>query len=337
MKSTEEIIPQDQIIIYNTDDGKITVDTLVKDETIWLNSHQMWELFEIDRSWIVKHIKNIYESWELEEETTYANFAQVAKDGKKRKMDYYNLDMIISVWYRVNSLRGTQFRMWATTRLKEYLLQWFSLNEEKLKSGKPTEYFDKLQTKLREIRLSERLFYQKIKDIYTTSIDYNPKDDHTVLFFKTVQNKLLRAISEKTAAELVYYRTNSEKPLLGMQSFDKKISSEITKQDVSIAKNYLNEDEIKTLWLIVEQYLAFAESMAQAQIPMKMADWILRLDTVLELNQKNILTHSGKISHELAVQKSEIEYQKFKKQKSLIEKQNSIQELEQDIKHLTII
>jgi hypothetical protein len=213
-------------------------------------------------------------------------------------------------------------------------VQGFTLNEEKLKSGKTTQYFDKLQEKLREIRLSERVFYQKIKDIYTTAIDYDPSDETTIRFFQTVQNKLLWAISEQTAAELVHSRTDSEKPFLGMQSCDKKTEKEIIKRDVSIAKNYLNEDEMKTLGLIVEQYLAFAESMAQSQIAMAMEDWIERLDTILEMNGKEILTHVGKVSHALAKAKSEKEYEKFQREQKRQEKEESLKELEQDLKKI---
>lgn len=289
-------------------------------------------LYGKSRSTINEHILNILDEWELIESQVLHKIG--ISDFQQKQTNYYNLDMILAVWYRVRSKQGMQFRTRATARLKEYLTQWFSLNEHKLKSGKSTEYFDKLQSKLREIRLSERLFYQKIKDIYTTSIDYDPKDDQTINFFKIVQNKLLWAVSEQTAAELVYHRVDAQSPLLGMQSFDKSWSHNIHKKDVSIAKNYLNEEEMKTLWLLVEQYLAFAETMAQAQIPMKMVDRIQRLDTILQLNQKNILTHAGKISHELATEKAEIEYRIFQQEQKNLTHMQSIQELEQDIKNM---
>jgi len=255
---------QSQIIIYQSDDGKISVDTIVKEESLWLSQKSMAQLFDCSVDNIGLHLKNIFKTEELSENSVAEDFSVTATDGKNYHVKHYNLDAIISVGYRVNSLRGSQFRIWATQRLKEYLLQGFSLNEQKLKSGKTTEYFDKLQAKLREIRLSERVFYQKIKDIYTTSIDYDPKNEETLEFFKIVQNKLLWAISQKTAAELVYSRIDSAKPFLGIQSFDKKTEKEITKNDVSIAKNYLDEPEIKTLGLIVEQYLAFAENISFA-------------------------------------------------------------------------
>jgi len=319
---------QSQIIIYESKDGKISVDTLMKDESLWLSQKFMAQLFDCSTDNIGLHIKNIFKSRELNEKSVTEDLSVTATDGKNYTVKHYNLDAIISIGYRVNSLRGTQFRIWATERLKEYLLQGFSLNEEKLKSGKPTEYFDKLQEKLREIRLSERLFYQKIKDIYTTSIDYDPTNSETIQFFQTVQNKLLWAISQQTAAELVHSRIDSAKPFLGMKSCDKKSEKQITKKDVSIAKNYLNEKEIKTLGLIVEQYLAFAESMAQSQTPMKMTDWIEQLDLILQMNKKEILTHYGKITHALALAKSEKEYTKLKNKQKKIERVESIQELE---------
>jgi len=322
---------QNNILIYKTDD-KISVDVTIQDDTVWLSIDQMALLFGKSRSTINEHILHIFEDAELLENQVLRKIGN--SDFSTKPTNYYNLYMIMAVGYRVRSKQGMLFRTWATSKLKEYLTQGFVLNEEKLKSGKPTEYFDKLQERLREIRLSERLFYQKIKDIYTTSIDYDPSDEKTILFFKTVQNKLLWAISEKTAAELVHTRIDNKLPFLGMKSYDKKTEKEITKKDVSIAKNYLNEEEIKTLGLLVEQYLAFAETMAQAKISMTMADWIQRLDVILQLNQKNILTHAGKISHELAVAKAEIEFEKFKDKQKTIEKKESLQELEDDLKKI---
>ena len=328
---------QNNILIYTSQNGKISVDVLLKEKTVWLSRSQICELFGKAKGTISEHIKNIFEEEELNQNSTVRKFRTVQNEGNReveRSIDYYNLDLILAIGYRVKSPQGMQFRQWATERLKEYLIQGFSLNEEKLKSGKSTEYFDKLQTKLREIRLSERIFYQKIKDIYTTSIDYDPRDDKTIEFFQVVQNKLLWAISKKTAAELVHRRSDHALPYLGMQSFDKKDEKAITKKDVSIAKNYLNEKEIKTLGLLVEQYLAFAETMAETQTPMKMTGWIERLDIILQMSGKEILTHSGKISHELAVVKSEKEYEEFKKKQVMIEREESIKELETDIKSL---
>lgn len=323
-----------KIIIYKSEDGKISVDTLMKNESLWLSQKSMAELFDCSADNIGLHLKNIFLSGELDENSVTEDFSVTVGDGKNYRVKHYNLDAIISVGYRVNSLRGTQFRIWATERIKEYLLQGFSLNESMLKSGKTTKYFDKLQERLREIRLSERVFYQKIKDIYTTSIDYDARAETTIKFFQIVQNKLLWAISQKTVAELVYGRVDSGKPFLGMQSYDKKTERDIIKQDVSIAKNYLDEKEIKTLGLIVEQYLAFAESMAQNQIPMTMNDWIKQLDIILKMNRKDLLTHSGKISHSLALEKSKKEFEKFDRKRKKIEKKESLKELEEDIKKL---
>ena len=246
--------------------------------------------------------------------------------------NFYNLDVIISVGYRVKSKQGTQFRIWATQRLKEYIVKGFLLNDERFKTGNSMNYFNELQERLREIRLSERFFYQKIKDIYKTSIDYDPKDEKTVEFFKIIQNKLLWAISEKTAAELVYNRVDASLPLLGMQSYDKKNIQSIRKSDVIVAKNYLDEDEIKLLGLIVEQYLAFAESMAQQHQPMYMKDWINRLDSVIQMNGRELLTHAGKISHETALEKSTVEYDKFKENLKKQQHEENLKELENDIK-----
>jgi hypothetical protein len=329
---------QNQIIIYQTDDGKISVDTLLKEESLWLSQKSMAQIFDCSVDNIALHLKNIYETGELKAQSTSEDFSVVQKEGKRkvsRKVKHYNLDAIISVGYRVNSIRGTQFRIWATQRLKEYLLQGFSLNEAKLKNGKDTEYFDKLQEKIREIRLSERIFYQKIKDIYTTSVDYNPKAQATIRFFQTVQNKLLWAISKQTAAEIVYNRINSKEKFLGMTSCDKETEKEIKKQDTIIAKNYLNEKEIRELGLIVEQYLAFAESMAQSKISMSMKDWIEQLDLILKMNRKNLLNHRGKISHTLARTKSEKEFEKFQVEQRKMKKEESLKELEKDLKKIS--
>ena len=256
--------------------------------------------------------------------------------GKTQEVDVkiYSLDVIISVGYRVKSPQGTQFRIWATQRLREFIVKGFALNDDRFKSGSSMNYFNELQNRIREIRISEKFFYQKIKDIYTTSIDYNPKDEQTISFFKMVQNKLLWAISQQTAAELVYRRADATLPLLGMLSYDKKNAKTVQKQEVSIAKNYLNEDEMKLLGLLVEQYLAFAETMAQQQTPMYMKDWIARLDAVISLNGRELLTHAGKISHEMAIAKSGLEYKKFKDEQKKIEKIQSLKELEEDIKRL---
>lgn len=326
-----------EIIIYQNNDGNIKIDVRLEDETVWLTQDQMATLFGKGRSTVAEHIANVFEEGELEQDLTCRNFRQVRVEGSReveRGIDHYNLDVIISVGYRVKSPQGTQFRIWATQRLKEYIIKGFALNDDRFKTGTSMNYFNELQERIREIRLSERFFYQKIKDIYTTSIDYDPKDEKTIEFFKVVQNKLLWAISEQTAAELVYRRVDAGLPLMGMQSYDKPNTGSIRKADISIAKNYLNEDEVKLLGLLVEQYLAFAETMAQQRTPMYMADWIQRLDSILQLNGRELLTHAGTISHEKALQKSEAEFEKFKIAQKAIEKEQSLKEIEEDIKKL---
>ena len=323
-----------EILLYQNDKGNIKLEVNIIDQTVWLNRNQMSLLFNRDVKTIGKHINNLFAEGELIENSVVANFATTATDGKIYQVDFYNLDVIISVGYRVKSKEGTQFRIWATQRLKEYIIKGFILNDERFKTGNSMNYFNELQERIREIRLSERFFYQKIKDIYTTSIDYNSKDEKTIEFFKIIQNKLLWAISTQTAAELVYRRVDSSLPLMGMQSFDKNNTQKIKKSDISIAKNYLNEEEIKLLGLLVEQYLTFAETMAQQHTPMYMKDWIEQLDVIINMNKRELLNHAGKISHEKALEKSTEEYKKYKKAKKQIEKQQSLTELEQDIKRL---
>ncbi len=321
-----------EIILYQNPDGNIKIDVRLEDETVWLTQDQMAALFGKAKSTINEHVKNIYEELELEESATMKKFG--ISEFQQKSPNFYNLDVIISVGYRVKSPQGTQFRIWATQRLKEYIIKGFALNDDRFKSGNSMNYFNELQERIREIRISERFFYQKIKDIYTTSIDYDPKDEKTLEFFKVVQNKLLWALSQQTAAELVYRRVDANLPLLGMQSFDKKNSSSIKKSDISVAKNYLTEDEMKLLGLLVEQYLAFAETMAQQRTPMYMANWIERLDVILQLNGRELLTHAGQIRHEKALQKSEAEFEKYRSSQKLIEKEQSLKEIEDDIKKL---
>jgi hypothetical protein len=325
------------ILIYQNQDGSIKIDVRLEDETVWLTQEQMAVLFGKGRSTITEHISNVYQEGELAIEATCRKFRQVRMEGNRevnREIESYNLDVVISVGYRVKSVQGTQFRIWATGRLKEYIIKGFALNDERFKTGNSMNYFNELQGRIREIRLSERFFYQKIKDIYTTSIDYDAKDEKTIEFFKIIQNKLLWAISQNTAAELVYRRVDAELPLLGMLSLDKKNTEGVKKGDVSVAKNYLNEDEMTLLGLLVEQFLAFAETMAQQQTPMYMRDWIARLDIILQLNGRELLTHAGKISHEMAVAKSSTEFEKYKIVQKQIEKEQSLNEIEFDIKRL---
>jgi hypothetical protein len=327
-----------EILIYKNSEGNIKIDVRLEEETVWLTQAQICELFQKSKATVSEHITNVFEEDELDPVATVRKFRTVQQEGARsveRELEHYNLDVIISVGYRVKSPQGTQFRIWAAQRLKEYIIKGFALNDERFKSGSSMNYFTELQERIREIRLSERFFYQKIKDIYTTSIDYDPNDEKTIEFFKVVQNKLLWAISEQTAAELIYRRVDASLPLIGMQSYDKKSAKAIRKTDVSIAKNYLAEDEIKLLGLLVEQYLAFAETMAQQRMPMYMKDWISRLDTILQLNGRELLTHAGKISHDMALQKSAQEYEKFKLTQKQLEKEQSLREIEEDIKKLS--
>ncbi|GHT39581.1 toxin Fic [Bacteroidia bacterium] len=329
-----------QILIYQSPDGNIKIDVRLEDETVWLTQAQMGQLFGKGRTTITEHIGNIFAEGELQEKVVCRNFRHTTPHGAMAEKTqevitkHYNLDVIISVGYRVKSPQGTQFRIWATQRLKEYIIKGFALNDERFKTGNSMNYFNELQERIREIRLSERFFYQKIKDIYTTSIDYDPKDEKTILFFKIIQNKLLWAISQQTAAELIYRRVNAELPLFGMSSYDKKNIASIKKAEVSTAKNYLTEDEMHLLGLLVEQYLAFAETMAQQHTPMYMKDWIERLDIILQLNGRELLNQAGTISHELALQKSEIEFEKYRQTQKVLEKEQSLKEIEEDIKQL---
>ena len=325
----QELSPiQDEIVIYQSEDGNVKVDVLFQDETVWLSQEQMALLFGKGRTTITEHISNIFSEGELQEELSVRKIG--ISDFSTKPTNFYNLDVIISVGYRVKSRQGTMFRIWATQRLRDYIIRGYALNEERFKKGSSMNYFKELIEKIREIRIEEKIFYQQIKDIYKTSIDYDPSDEMTLQFFKEVQNKLLWAVSEKTAAELIYYRANASLPLMGLTSTS--AVSKVRKQDIIIGKNYLQEDELKALKLIVEQYLAYAEAQALAHRPMYMKDWKERLDLILKLNERNVLEGPGKISHELAIEKAESEYVKFKE----IEKEQihleSIKELDKDIR-----
>ena len=322
-----------ELLIYQDSDGKVKIDVRLEEETVWLTQEHMAQLFGKAKSTINEHIKNIFAEGELKKGAVVKKFG--ISEFQQKAPNYYNLDVIISVGYRVKSHQGTQFRIWATQRLKEYIVKGFALNDERFKSGNSMNYFTELQERIREIRLSERFFYQKIKDIYATSIDYDHKAEKTIEFFKVVQNKLLWAISQQTAAELVYRRADAALPLMGMQSYDKKGKpAAIRKSDVSVAKNYLAEDEMKLLGLLVEQYLAFAETMAQQRTPMYMRDWLERLDAIIQLNGRELLTHAGKISHQLALEKSALEYDKYRETWKQMQHEESLRELEQDIQQL---
>lgn len=321
----------DNMLIYLSEDGKIKIDVKFENETVWLTQAQMCVLFGRERSVITKHIKNIFEEKELDENSN-VQILHIANSDKPVK--FYNLDVIISVGYRVKSQQGTQFRIWATQRLKEYIIKGFALNDERFKTGSSYNYFKELLNRIREIRISEKVFYQQIKDIYTTSIDYNPSAEITLAFFKEVQNKLLWAVSGKTAAELLYYRANATLPMMGLTSTEK--AGKVTKADVTIGKNYLTEKEINQLKLIVEQYLAYAEAQALAEKPMYMRDWINKLRLILTMNDKNILEHAGTISHKLAIEKATKEYITYKEQQRKIEHLDSIKQLDKDLKRISV-
>lgn len=336
MKNTN----QSNVIIYENTEGDIKMDVFLENETVWLNQEQMSVLFNKSVKTISEHIQNIFSEGELNKEVVIRKFQSTTKHGaikgktQIKEVNYYNLDVIISVGYRVKSQQGTKFRIWATHRLRDYIVKGFVLNDDRFKSGNSMNYFDELQARIREIRISERLFYQKIKDIYTTSIDYDPKDEKTVEFFKIVQNKLIWAISQQTAAELVHNRVNSNKPMLGMKSCDKKSPISITKQDVFVSKNYLSESEIKLLGLIVEQYLAFAETMASQQTPMYMNDWIEQLDVILKMNKRELLDHAGKISRKKMEEKAMVEFKKYQADLKVQQRTESLIELENDLKRV---
>lgn len=319
----------DNMLIYQSEDGKIKIDVRFENETVWLSQAQMCVLFGRERSVITKHINNIFEERELDENSN-VQILHIA--GSDKPVKFYNLDVIISVGYRVKSQQGTQFRIWATQRLREYIIKGFTLNDERFKSGSSYNYFKELLDRIREIRLSEKVFYQQIKDIYATSIDYNPSAEMTLTFFKEVQNKLLWAVSGKTAAELVYYRANASLPMMGLTSTEKE--GKVSKSDVLIGKNYLNEKEISQLKLIVEQFLAYAEAQALAEKPMYMRDWVQKLRLILTMNEKNILEHAGTISHELAVEKATKEYIAYKEQLRQIEHLESLKQLDKDLKRI---
>lgn len=325
-----QLASDDEILIYQSEDGTIKVDVLFQDETVWLTIDNMCLLFGKARSTINEHILNVFSEGELEEEKTVRKIG--ISDFSTKPTNFYNLDVIISVGYRVKSHQGTLFRIWATQRLREYIIKGVALNDERFKKGNSMNYFKELLERIREIRLSERVFYQQIKDIYKTSIDYDPADEMTLHFFKEVQNKLLWAVSGQTAAELIYYRANASLPMMGLTSTEN--TGKVLKSDVGIGKNYLNEDEMKVLKLIVEQFLAFAETQAASHTPMYMRDWMEYLKMVLTMNRKSILVDAGRISHQMAIEKAEAEYSKYKNAQRQIEHIESIKELEADIKRL---
>lgn len=302
---------ENTIILYQDENGITKINVKFSDEDLWLSQKQLAEIYDVDRSVITKHIQNIYEEDELQKEWTSANFAQVQKEGSReveRQIDHYNLDMIIALGYRIQSQVATRFRIWATQRLHEYIQKGFTIDDERLKQW-GNRYFRELLQRVRDIRSSERNFYQQITDIYATAIDYKPTDEATKKFFATVQNKLHFAVHEHTAAELIYERVDNEKPLIGMTNFK---GNYITKDDVKIAKNYLSENELNRLNLLVSGYLDYAEFQALEQKPMKMQDWVEFLDEQIVKVRKNILTDNGKITHEQAIKKAEQEFEIYR-------------------------
>ncbi len=300
------------IILYTTPDGESKIEVTLQDETVWLTLDQMAELFQRNKSTISRHIKNIFESGELNADSTVAFFATVQTEGKRkveRNLAFYNLDMIISVGYRVNSYRGVQFRQWATMVLKEYIKKGFVMNDELLKNAGRGNYFDELLARIRDIRSSEKIFYRKVLEIYALSIDYDPRVEMTRQFFATVQNKMHYAVHGHTAAEIIYDRANAAKDFMGLTTWTGMMPK---RTDAEFAKNYLNEEEIDTLNRIVNLYIDYAELRAKDHKPMYMRDWIMKLDDFLRLSDKEILTHAGSISAKLAKEKADAEYDKFK-------------------------
>ena len=294
--------------MYTTDDGITKVEATFDGDTVWLSIDQMAELFQRDKSVIGKHVRNIFKEGELQKESVWAKFAYTATDGKIYQVDYYNLDVIISVGYRVKSLRGTQFRIWATGILKEYMQKGFALDDERLKGNGGGSYWKELLDRIRDIRSSEKVLYRQVLDLYATSVDYNPKAEESVRFFKIVQNKLHFAAHGHTAAEVIYERADAEKPFMGLTSFSGEIP--IAKY-VTVAKNYLTETELKVLNNLVSGYFDIAEINAIEHKPMYMSDYIDQLDTVLSSSNRKILQDSGKISHAKAIEKAKQEYRKY--------------------------
>ena len=323
-----------QFLVYQAEDGRLKLEVRLEDETVWLTQPLMADLFQTTQQNISQHILNIYEEEELLPEATHKKYLSVRLEGNrkvKRLLDFYNLDMIISVGYRVKSHVATRFRIWATERLKEYIVKGFTLDDERLKNPDlPFDYFEELTRRIQDIRTSERRFYQKITDIYATSIDYDPTQEISITFFKTVQNKMHWAITGQTAAEIIHSRVDATKPNAGLTNFR---GVKVRKADVAIAKNYLNEDELAELNNLVEQYLIFAEGQAMRRIPMHMANWIEKLDAFLSINDRDILNHAGRISHEMAKESAEREYDKFHA-KRLAACKNALSDFDRAVKQI---
>ena len=313
----ETSMDKNEILMYTTEDGTVKIEVTMDSETVWLNLNQMCELFQRDKSVISRHIKNIFSEGELEQDSAVAFFATVQNEGGRnieRKIAYYNLDVIISVGYRVKSLRGTQFRKWALKILKEYMIKGFALDDDRLKNLGGGNYFEELLSRIRSIRASEKVFWRKVLDIYATSIDYDPKSEISIQFFKQVQNKMHWAAHHHTAAEVIYERADSDKEFMGLTNWH---GAFLQKSDVEIAKNYLNEEEIAILERLVSAYLDIAELRAMNHETMYMKDWIETIDDYLKMTRRDILTHKGKVSHQQALEKAHKEYDKYSKKMNL--------------------
>ncbi len=325
---------QSRFLIYQAENGVIKIDVRFEEETVWLTQQHMAELFQTTVPNISMHLRNIFEEGELRQEATVKNFLTVRQEGTRqvnRTIDFYNLDAIISVGYRIKSVVATRFRIWATQRLREYIVKGFVLDDERLKNPDlPFDYFEELSRRIQDIRTSERRFYKKITDIYATSIDYDPTTETSLVFFKTVQNKVHWAITGQTAAEIIHTRADRNQPNMGLTNWR---GAKPRKEDVAIAKNYLNEQELAALNNLVEQYLIFAEGQAMRRIPMRMVDWVIKLDGFLQLNERDILTHAGRISHDAAATHAGNEYDAFHRQR-LVELAQKPDDFDQVIQHL---
>lgn len=319
MNYQEDRNRKSNIIIYTTEDGLAKIETTFDEDTVWLSMDQMAELFQRDKSTISRHIKNVFIEGELQRDSVVANFATTAADGKIYQVDYYNLDVIISVGYRVKSKRGTQFRIWATNILKEYLRKGFAMDDERLKNLGGSGYFKELLERIRDIRASEKVFYRQVLEIYATSIDYDPKAEISIQFFKKVQNKIHYAIHGQTAAEIIYNRADAEKEFMGLTSFTGK---QPTLKEAVVAKNYLNEKELRAMGQLVSGYLDFAERQAEREQAMTMQDWAEHLNRILTMSGEQLLIGNGSISHKQAVDKATLEYRKYK--------ERTLSEVEQD-------
>ena len=306
----EEKVEKSNILMYTTEDGVTKVEVTFDNDTVWLSLDQIADLFQRNKSTISRHIKNIFLEGELSRNSVVANFATTGSDGKRYHVDFYNLDVIISVGYRVKSLRGTQFRIWATNILKEYMIKGFALDDERLKNLGGGNYFDELLVRIRDIRSSEKVFWRKVLEIYATSIDYNPKAESSVQFFKQVQNKMHWAAHKHTAAEVIYQRADADKDNMGLTTWSGK---RIKLSDVEVAKNYLDEKELDALNKIVTAYLDIAEVHALNQEPMYMKDWLETIDDYLRMTRRDILTTKGKVTHQQALEKAHLEYEKYKR------------------------